>query len=63
LLADLVGKILTNGRRAGLMDLNLVKNKNLLNASAFTYTLIDHGILYLSAAPTNGQTLREEVKV
>jgi hypothetical protein len=27
LLADLVGKILTNGK-AGLMDLNLVKNKN-----------------------------------
>lgn len=60
LLADLVGKILTNGK-AGLMDLNLVKKQKLLNASAFTYTLIDHGILYLSAAPTNGQTL-EEVK-
>jgi hypothetical protein len=43
------------------MDLNLVKKQKLLNASAFTYTLIDHGILYLSAAPTNGQTL-EEVK-
>ena len=60
LLADLVGKILTNGK-AGLMDLNLVKKQKLLNASAFTYTLIDHGILYLSAAPTNGQSL-EEVK-
>jgi predicted Zn-dependent peptidase len=60
LLADLVGKILTNGK-AGLLDLNLVKKQKLLNASAFTYTLIDHGILYLSAAPTNGQSL-EEVK-
>ena len=60
LLADLVGQILTNGK-AGLLDLNLVKKQKLLRASAFTYTLIDHGILYLSANPTNGQTL-EEVK-
>lgn len=60
LLADLVGQILTNGR-AGLMDLNLVKKQKLLRASAFTYSLIDHGILYLSAAPTTGQSL-EDVK-
>jgi len=60
LLADLVGQILTNGK-AGLLDLNLVKKQKLLRASAFTYTLIDHGILYLSAAPTSGQNL-EEVK-
>ncbi len=60
LLADLVGSILTNGK-AGLLDLNLVKKQKLLRASAFTYTLIDHGILYLSAAPTQGQSL-EEVK-
>lgn len=60
LLADLVGQILTNGK-AGLLDLNLVKKQKLLRANAFTYTLIDHGVLYLSAAPTNGQTL-EEVK-
>jgi predicted Zn-dependent peptidase len=39
----------------------LVKKQKLLRASAFTYPLIDYGILYLSAAPTNGQTL-EEVK-
>jgi predicted Zn-dependent peptidase len=60
LLADLVGSILTNGK-AGLLDLNLVKKQKLLKASAFTYTLIDHGILYLSASPTEGQSL-EEVK-
>lgn len=58
LLADLVGSILTNGK-AGLLDLNLVKKQKLLRASAFTYTLQDHGILYLSAAPTTGQTLEE----
>lgn len=60
LLADLVGQILTNGR-AGLLDLNLVKKQKLLRASAFTYSLIDYGILYLSAAPTSGQSL-EDVK-
>lgn len=60
LLADLVGQVLTNGK-AGLLDLNLVKKQKLLRASAFTYSLIDHGVLYLTAAPTTGQTL-EEVK-
>lgn len=60
LLADLVGKILTNGK-TGLLDLNLVKKQRLLRASAFTYTLIDYGILYFYAAPTEGQSL-EEVK-
>lgn len=58
LLADLVGSILTNGK-AGLIDLNLVKKQKLLKASAFTYTLIDHGILYLSGSPTAGQSLGE----
>lgn len=58
LLADLVGSILTNGE-AGLIDLNLVKKQKLLQAGAFTYTLIDHGILYLYATPTNGQTLEQ----
>ncbi len=60
LLANLVGEILTNGK-AGLIDLNLVKKQKLLKASAFTYTLIDHGILYLSGSPTTGQSL-DEVK-
>ncbi len=60
LIADLVGQVLTNGK-AGLLDLNLVKKQKLLRASAFTYPLIDYGILYLSAAPTTGQSL-EEVK-
>jgi predicted Zn-dependent peptidase len=60
LLADLVGQVLTNGR-AGLLDLNLVKKQKLLRANAFTYALIDHGVLYFSASPTSGQSL-EEVK-
>ena len=58
LLADLVGSILTNGK-AGLLDLNLVKKQKLLRASAFTYTLQDYGVLWLNAAPTNGQSLEE----
>ncbi len=60
LLADLVGQILTNGR-AGLMDLNLVKKQKLLRAGASAFTLIDHGILYMSGNATQGQSL-EEVK-
>ena len=56
LLADLVGQILTNGK-AGLLDLNLVKKQKLLRAGAFVYPLIDYGMLILSAAPTNGQSL------
>lgn len=58
LIADLVGQVLTNGK-AGLMDLNLVKKQKLLRASAETFTLIDYGVLYISAAPTNGQSLEE----
>lgn len=58
LLADLVGSILTNGK-AGLLDLNLVKKQKLLRAGAFTYILQDHGVLWLNAAPTSGQSLEE----
>ncbi len=60
LLANLVGQILTNGK-AGLMDLNLVKKQKLLRASASTFTLIDHGMLYMRGNPTQGQSL-DEVK-
>jgi hypothetical protein len=56
LLADLVGKILTNGK-AGLMDLNLVKTK--ITERECIYLYADHGILYLSAAPTNGRHLKK----
>ena len=60
LMADLVGQILTNGK-AGLMDLNLVKKQKLLQASAFAYTLIDYGVLYMQGNATQGQSL-EDVK-
>lgn len=58
LMADLVGMILTNGK-AGLMDLNLVKKQKILRASAFAYTLIDYGVLFMNGAPTTGQSLEE----
>ena len=58
LLADLVGKILTNGK-AGLIDLNLVKKQKLLRASASTFTLIDHGVLFLQGNASQGQSLEE----
>ncbi|MEO6583348.1 MAG: insulinase family protein, partial [Ferruginibacter sp.] len=60
IMADLLSQVLTNGR-AGLLDLNLVKKQKLLRASAFAYTLIDHGVLYMNGAATQGQTL-EDVK-
>ena len=60
LMADLVGKILTNGK-AGLIDLNLVKKQKLLRASASSFALIDYGLLYMSGSPTKGQSL-EDVK-
>jgi len=60
LLADMVGQILTNGK-AGIIDLNLVKKQKLLGASASTFTLIDHGILFMQGKPTLGQSL-DEVK-
>ena len=60
LLADLVGKILTNGK-AGLMDLNLVKKQKLLSASTSAFTLIDYGVLFMQGRPTLGQSL-DDVK-
>jgi len=56
LMASLVGQVLTNGK-AGLMDLNLVKKQKMLRASAFSYSLIDYGMLILSGSPTSGQSL------
>ena len=60
LIAELVGKILSNGK-AGLLDLNLVKKQKLLWTSVNVMPLIDYGVFTISAAPTTGQTL-EEVK-
>lgn len=58
IMAGLVGQILTNGK-AGLMDLNLVKKQKMLRASAFSYPLVDYGVLLMSGSPTTGQSLEE----
>ena len=62
LLANLIGSILTNGK-AGLIDLNLVKKQKLLRAGAYPYLLVDYGLLYISAAPSQGQSLDEVRKL
>ena len=62
LLANLIGSILTNGK-AGLIDLNLVKKQKLLRAGAFPYLLVDYGLLYISASPSQGQSLDEVRKL
>jgi len=60
LLADLVGKVLTNGR-AGIIDLDLVKKQKLLRATARVEVLIDYGYMNLRGTPTMGQSL-DDVK-
>lgn len=59
-LADILTMMLSNGK-AGLMDLNLNKKQRTLGARAGTWTMIDHGIISMSAGKKEGQTL-EEVK-
>lgn len=57
-MLDLIGSMLTNGS-AGLIDLNLIKNQRLLNATAFAYTLKDYSVLLLQGTPMKGQSLEE----
>lgn len=59
-LADILAMMLSNGK-AGLIDLNLNKKQKTLGARAGTWTMIDHGLMSLSAGKKDGQTL-EEVK-
>lgn len=59
-IADVLAMMLSNGK-AGLIDLNLNKKQKTLGARAGTWTMIDHGLLSLSAGKKEGQTL-EEVK-
>jgi predicted Zn-dependent peptidase len=55
-LLDLMGSILTNGK-AGIFDLNLVKQQKLLSASAGSYALRDYSVLLLRGNPIKGQSL------
>ncbi|WP_028296813.1 M16 family metallopeptidase [Olivibacter sitiensis] len=55
-LLELMGSILTNGK-AGLFDLNLVKQQKLLSAAAFPYVLKDYSTLILQGNPIKDQSL------
>lgn len=60
MLADLAGSILSNGK-AGLIDLNLIKQQKVLNAGAALWQFKDYGMFFVLASPKQGQSL-DEVK-
>jgi predicted Zn-dependent peptidase len=57
-LADLVSAILYNGK-SGLIDRNLVKSQQVLEAYGFNYLLQDHGIFYFGGKALEGQSLEQ----
>ncbi len=59
-MVNLVDMILNNSK-AGLIDLNLVKDQKVLNAFCGTDFMKDYGVHYFGGKPKAGQTL-EEVK-
>jgi predicted Zn-dependent peptidase len=59
-LLNFMSNILSNGN-AGLMDLNLVKKQEVLEASAGAYTLQDYSVLFMDGIAKEGQSL-ETVK-
>lgn len=59
-LIQLCDMILANNT-AGLIDLNLIQQQKVLNASSFTYILSDYSAHMLNGKPKEGQSL-EEVK-
>ncbi len=56
----MISEILNNGK-AGLMDLNLVKQQKVLSANSTLRAFNDYGVFQLIGTPREGQTL-EEVK-
>jgi len=60
MILDFMSNVLSNGN-AGLMDLNLVKKQEVLQASAGAYKLQDYSVLFLDGRAKEGQKL-EEVK-
>ncbi|MBI1192204.1 MAG: insulinase family protein [Bacteroidetes bacterium] len=57
-VANIVDGILQNGK-AGLMDLNLIQEQKVLEASSSVYDLHDHSMHIFSAKPREGQSLEE----
>jgi predicted Zn-dependent peptidase len=60
MMLNFMSSVLSNGN-AGLMDLNLVKKQEVLEASAGAYTLKDYSVLFIDGKAKEGQKL-EDVK-
>ena len=60
LMLEVVDAIMNNGE-AGIIDLNLLQEQELLSAYSFPYTLTDYTAYFLDGKPKEGQTL-DEVK-
>ncbi len=58
ILADLVSAILYNGK-SGLIDKNLVKQQEVLDAYGYNYLLREYGIFYFGGRPLEGQSLAQ----
>ncbi len=58
LMLDLISSILSNGK-AGLIDINLNKQQQVLRAGAGYQQMKDYGIFSLNAQPKQGQTLEQ----
>lgn len=60
LMLEVIDAIMNNGE-AGIIDLNLLQEQELLSAYSFPYTLTDYTAYFLDGKPKEGQTL-DEVK-
>ena len=58
LMLEVVDAIMNNGE-AGIIDLNLLQEQELLSAYSFPYTLTDYTAYFLDGKPKEGQTLDE----
>lgn len=58
-LAEMISQILSNGGRAGLIDLNLNQKRKVLGAYAYTMPLKQYGTFTLGATPKENQSLDE----
>ncbi len=54
----MIGEILNNGK-AGLIDLDLVKNQKVMSAYSYAWAMNDYGIFQMGGTPREGQTLEE----
>lgn len=57
-MLDVISLIMRNGQ-AGLIDLNLLQQQEVLSASSGSYSMADYCAFVMSATPKEGQTLEE----